>query len=151
MASDGAKPTSDPAQPPEQVPDEAEIPASQPVTLEILREIFDDGALTLRRRNAVNLLKAAPWPRPGVLLLGCGKMKTAGCTSFLDPIVANCQSDLWRLPGKLNKRRFQADFTRQLILPLVKTVEHRSTENRGAGNVQNIHRAEALSRGASGQ
>ncbi len=39
----------------------AEIPVRQPITLEILREIFQDGARPLRRRDAVEILKGAPY------------------------------------------------------------------------------------------
>jgi hypothetical protein len=41
-----------------------EIPAPQPITLEILREIFQDGARPLRRRDAVAILTAAPYYIP---------------------------------------------------------------------------------------
>ncbi len=40
---------------------EAVFPVSQPITLEILREIFQDGARPLRRSDAVEMLKAAPY------------------------------------------------------------------------------------------
>lgn len=43
---------------------ETGIPESQPLTLEILREIFDGGARPLRRRDAVEILKAAPYYIP---------------------------------------------------------------------------------------
>ncbi len=39
----------------------AETPVSQPITLDMLREIFQNGARPLLRRDAVELLKAAPY------------------------------------------------------------------------------------------
>lgn len=38
-----------------------EIPVSQSVTLDVLREIFENGARPLKRRDAVELLKGAPY------------------------------------------------------------------------------------------
>jgi len=38
-----------------------EIPAAQPLTLDVLREIFENGARPLKRREAVELLKGAPY------------------------------------------------------------------------------------------
>ncbi len=42
----------------------AEIPVSQPVTILVLRDIFQNGARPLRRRDAAELLKAAPYHVP---------------------------------------------------------------------------------------
>jgi hypothetical protein len=46
------------------VPPAEEIPVSGFVTLEILREIFENGARPLRRRDVVAILKAAPYCVP---------------------------------------------------------------------------------------
>lgn len=40
---------------------EAGIPARQSITVEMLREIFDDGERPLTRRDAVGILRGAPY------------------------------------------------------------------------------------------
>lgn len=50
--------------PPDQNFADSEFPASQPITLEILREIFHNGTRPLSRRDAVEILKAAPYCIP---------------------------------------------------------------------------------------
>ncbi len=57
---DGESGNFDPA-PAESDYSQEEIPASQVLTLDVLREIFENGARPLKRREAVELLKGAPY------------------------------------------------------------------------------------------